>query len=136
MSKRVYTLKRATGRMKIQHMHMVLDFRADLKDKQDETMTEGTRLWMIEEIKRLMPDFQAWYDKVYTLRRDGKDKEYEAAIRQKYDDLRSEIETAEILAWLSPAVDYDAVDTMALRTSQMIDASISANWDSIPEIPL
>lgn len=135
MSKRVYTLKRATGRMKIQHMHMVLDFRADLKDKQAETMTEGTRQWMIEEIKRLMPDFRTWYDKVYTLRRDGKDKEYEDAIRQKYDDLRSEIETAEILAWLSPS-DYDTPDPVALRTSQMIDASISANWDSIPEIPL
>lgn len=145
MSKKVYHLKKATPRMKYQHMRNVLEFRADLKEKQAETMTEGTRHWMIEEIKRLSPEtFHTWYDKVYALRRDGKDTEYETAIRQKYADLQSEIETAEIIAWLQPEpadkrsnpADYDTTDPLALRTSQMTNDSIAANWDAIPEIPL
>lgn len=137
MSKKVYTLKRATGRMKIQHMRMVLDWRADLKEKQAETMTEGTRQWMIEEIKRLAPDFRAWYDKVYDLRRNGKDKEYETAIRQKYDDIRSEIENAEILEWLAPSpADYDTTDLpspVIISGGEVLELSKTTNPDE--EIP-
>lgn len=57
---------------------------------------------------------------------------YRAAV-----DKLSELETAEIIAWLtpSPTADYE-IDPLALRTSQMIDASITANWNSIPEMPL
>lgn len=144
MSKKVYTLKRATGRMKIQHMRMVLDWRADLKEKQAETMTEGTRQWMIEEIKRLAPDFRAWYDKVYALRRDGKEKEYETAIRQKYEDIRSEIENAEILEWLAPSpadkrsnpVDYDTTDLpspVIISGGEVLELSKTTNPDE--EVP-
>lgn len=53
------------------------------------------------------------------------------------EDRLSEIETAEIIEWLAPSpADYDTVDPLALRASQMIDASIAANWDAIPEMPL
>jgi len=41
MSKRVYGLKRATPRMKYQHMNMVMDWRADLADKQAEYTGNG-----------------------------------------------------------------------------------------------
>lgn len=34
MSKRVYTLKRATPRMKYHYMHLMMDFKADLKEHQ------------------------------------------------------------------------------------------------------
>lgn len=40
--KRVYSLKRATPKMKYQHMNMVLDWRADLKEKQAEYSGNGT----------------------------------------------------------------------------------------------
>lgn len=41
MSKRVYGLKHATPKMKYQHMKMVLEWRADLKEKQAEYVGEG-----------------------------------------------------------------------------------------------
>ena len=41
MSKRVSGLKHATPKMKYQHMNMVLDWRADLKEKQAEYVGEG-----------------------------------------------------------------------------------------------
>ena len=47
MSKRVYGLKRATPKMKYQHMKMVLEFRADLKESRVRGMTEGTREFML-----------------------------------------------------------------------------------------
>lgn len=41
VSKRVYTLKRATPRMKYQHMKNVMEWREDLKEKQDGYEGEG-----------------------------------------------------------------------------------------------
>jgi hypothetical protein len=41
MPKKVYRLKRATPKMKIKHMNSVLEFRADLKEKQAEYADEG-----------------------------------------------------------------------------------------------
>lgn len=53
------------------------------------------------------------------------------------EDRLSELEAAEILEWLDPSpADYDATDPAAVRQSQMIGASIAANWNAIPEIPL
>lgn len=88
MTKKVYSLKHATPKMKYQHMKNVMEFKANLKDSQNETMTVGTRQWMIEEIKRLSTaGFTAWYDEVYKLRSEGKHEEYEAAIKAKYAEL-------------------------------------------------
>lgn len=41
MSKKVYGLKHATPKMKYNHMKMVLEWRADLKHKQEEYSGEG-----------------------------------------------------------------------------------------------
>jgi hypothetical protein len=88
MTKKVYNLKHATPKMKYQHMKSVMEFKANLKDSQNETLTVGTRQWMIEEIKHLSPDsFAAWYDEVYKLRSEGKHEEYKAAIKAKYAEL-------------------------------------------------
>lgn len=71
-------------------------------------------------------DYAAWWKTTP----DDDEGFYRAAV-----DKLSELETAEILEWLSPAVDYE-IDPLALRTSQMIDDSITENWKAIPEMPL
>jgi len=81
------TLKHSTGLMKKTYMDFVLTFRDGLKNSQREIMTEGTRQWVLAEIKRLSPDYHEWYDKVYRLRADDKHEEYERAIREKYYQL-------------------------------------------------
>lgn len=69
MGKRVYGLKRATPRMKYQHMKMVLAWRADLKEKQAEYDGEGIcprcnqpidnrPLWMVGEYELCYPCYR------------------------------------------------------------------------------
>lgn len=84
----VYGLKRATPKMKYQHMRMVLDFRADLKDKAENPPDRHVAL---EEIKGLMSvGFHEWFNDVYKLRSEGKQEEYEAAIFGKLKELSHE----------------------------------------------
>lgn len=94
MSKRVYGLKRATPKMKYQHMKMVLEFRADLKESQVRGMTEGIREFMLLEIQRMMGRTEAhnnWFDSVYVFRRNGDMPKYEKKIRNKYYYLRRKL---------------------------------------------
>ena len=65
MGKKVYGLKHATGLMKIQHMHMMMDFKADLKEKQMsylmEQMLERQSALMFE-LMELDLAWEAWFD--------------------------------------------------------------------------
>lgn len=90
MSKRVYGLKHATGKMKIQHMHMMMDFKADLKEKQENPPDRHVAL---AQIKDLMgsADFNTWYDKVYELRRCDQNAAYEQAIFSKLEELTTPV---------------------------------------------
>ena len=91
MVNRIYTLKRATPRMKYHHMNMVLQFREDLRDSQGRGMTEGTREYMLSEIERIMgrtEKFHKWFDGVYVFRRNNDMPTYEKKIRNKYRYLR------------------------------------------------
>jgi len=84
MSK-VYGLKRATPRMKYQHMNMVLDFRANLADLKSNPPDRHVALDEIH--KRLGGDFYPWFEQVYRFRRDNLDEEYEQAIFKKLASL-------------------------------------------------
>ena len=78
---RVYSLKRATPRMKHQHMGMVLDFRANLADLK---ANPPDRHVMIAEIHRRMGgEFYEWFADVYKLRSADRQEEYEQAIIKK-----------------------------------------------------
>lgn len=78
---KVYHLKHATPKMKYQHMKNVMEFRADLKDKQ---LNPPDRHIALADIKEMMgSDFHAWYDEIYKLRAANKDTEYEAAIFER-----------------------------------------------------
>jgi hypothetical protein len=128
MSKRVYGLKRATPKMKYHHMNYVLDWREALRDSQEAAMTEGTRHWMIEQINSYDPGaFQDWYNKVYDLRRKGKQAEYEEAIRARYELLARRAELQAVM---------DDPSTSPLAKSEALDKHIKATWNDIPEIPL
>lgn len=66
---RIYGLKRATPKMKYQHMNMVLEWRADLQEKQDaEALRRAEELQdqfvaVRDELKELDPTgWEAWYD--------------------------------------------------------------------------
>lgn len=86
MSKRVYHLKHATGKMKIDHMRMVMDWKADLKDKQENPPDRHIALAQIKDLMGVA-DFNTWYDKVYDLRRHDQHAEYEQAIFSKLEEL-------------------------------------------------
>lgn len=88
MSKRVYTLKRATPRMKYRHMKNVMEFKADLKDKQDSPPDRHVALNFIHT--QMGGNFHAWYDDVYKLRNEGKQEEYEQVIFAKAEELQIE----------------------------------------------
>lgn len=96
---KVYGLKRATPKMKYQHMNMVLAWREELKDKQSRAMTEGTREFFLSQIKRMMghtEKFHIWFDGVYKFRAQNDMQTYEKKIRNKYYYLlRKERETSE-----------------------------------------
>jgi len=78
--------KHVTPRMNKLNMNRVVAQNEELKDAQSLAMTPGSRQWMIEQIKRMdHENFSVWYDEVYALRRHGKQAEYEAAIRIKYE---------------------------------------------------
>lgn len=78
----VYGLKRATPRMKYQHMRFVLEWRAGLQEKPD-------RQAALEQIEALLDKevFGTWYRQVYALRRAGRQSEYEQAIYAKLAEL-------------------------------------------------
>lgn len=135
MTKKVYGLKRATPKMKFHHMNFMMEWKANLRDHQEEQREKAARLrgatvQTCQSIAdRLTPDeYTSWWDTTP----DDNEGFYRAA-----QDKLSELETAEILEWLAPSpADYDAIDPAALRQSEDVSASIAANWDSIPEVEL
>lgn len=78
---RVYGLKRATPRMKYVHMNMISNWREHLADLTDHPPDRHVALRIIHE--KMGADFETWYDKIYSLRRDGRHAEYEKAIFKK-----------------------------------------------------
>ena len=82
----VYGLKHATPKMKYQHMNYVLNWRADLQEKQAAPPDRHTA---IEQIKVVLGSeaFETWYDQVYKLRNTGRNQEYEQAIFAKLAEL-------------------------------------------------
>jgi hypothetical protein len=138
MSKRVYTLKRATPRMKYQHMRNMLEFKADLKDKQENPPDRHVALDFIHE--QMGGGFHAWYDAVYKLRDEGKQEEYERVIFEKAEELQREIpaETSKVFNWkeVSPntmkayalaITDFETVTSLRVDRA---DAESLAAWDA------
>lgn len=114
MSKRVYGLKHATGKMKIQHMHMMMEFKADLKDKQENPPDRHVAL---AQIKDLMgsADFNFWYDKVYELRRCDQHTAYEQAIFSKLEELTAPVVTPEPASTNSQPIQWRVASASTLR---------------------
>jgi hypothetical protein len=81
----VYGLKRATNKMKYQHMNFILAWRTGLQEKPD-------RQTALEQIGALLDGqtFNTWYDQVYALRRAGRQAEYEQAIFTKLAELTNQ----------------------------------------------
>lgn len=122
MSKKVYSLKRATPRMKYHHMREVMAFKKEVMEDKQQAMTEGTRQWMIEQIKAIAPDsFHDWYNQVYLLRKAGKHAEYEQAIRSKYMELTAP---------------PDISNLSNIEANQILSDWFTRNWNHIQEIPL
>lgn len=128
---KVYTLKRATPKMKYQHMNRVLEFRANLRNSQAQGMTEGTREFMLLEIKRMMGATEAyyqWFDKVYIHRSNNDMPTYEKKIRQKYYYLKGR----EKKRATPPSTD----GMSAFQASETLSAWMKKNWQYIKEVPL
>lgn len=103
-----------------------IDFSRHYRAKQLRKKTMETCQAIADRLTR--EEYLAWWETTP----DDNEGYYRAAV-----DKLSELETAEIIAWLSPSpADYDTTDPLALRQSQILDTSIAANWDTIPEIPL
>ena len=81
----VYGLKRATPRMKYQHMRDVMDFRDNLADLKSNPPDRHVALDEIH--KRMGGDFYPWFEQVYRFRRDNLHEEYERAIFKKLRSL-------------------------------------------------
>lgn len=106
-----------------------------VKDHQRIARTEGSRAWMLIEIKRMMGGgteaYYSWFDRVYKHRAAGDQTRYEAIIRRKYFYLRSKERKANALPPLP--------DTTGMTDSQMsatLGAWFNKNWDCIPEMSL
>ena len=70
MSKRVYGLKHATPKMKYHHMNLVMDWRTELREKQDEFAGEGN-CPICKQSMQSRPLFMAGeYDYCYSCYRD------------------------------------------------------------------
>lgn len=80
-------------------------------------------LEIIPQARRLAAVANAWI---------GAKKEVDNA---SFHDFERHLQS-EAYRYINTPADYDTIDPMALRTSQMIDASIAANWDVITEMPL
>jgi len=96
----------------------------DLQTIQAQTIEPGTRQWMIEQIKALAPDFQDWYNEVYKLRADGKQAEYETAIKAKF------IEACE----LDPADHIQTIARDAGCTAEIIDTRPKQSFEDFKTI--
>ena len=62
---KVYGLKYATPRMKYQHMRMVMDWKADLLERQAQTRLEVLRVVessLMNELADLDPAWELWFD--------------------------------------------------------------------------
>jgi len=132
MSKRVAFLKHAPPRRKYQHMQFMMEFKASLRDNQQRGLTEGTREYMLLEIKRMMGGgtdaYHTWFNAVYAYRSNGDQKTYEKKIKNKYAYLRRRERER--------TTPPDTSGMSALDASKALSAFMKKNWQYIPEIPL
>lgn len=74
------TLKHSTGKMKIHHMRMVMEF----KERLQTPTSRDELLFAIEEMMGRTERYHKWFDRIYRLYRNTDMRKYEKAIKNKY----------------------------------------------------
>jgi len=85
MSRRVYTLKRATPRMKYRHMVDVMEFKRGLRTPSDtDTLLLAIRDILTKRHGGVTEQFHRWFDRIYDAYRFHNPAKYKQLIRGKY----------------------------------------------------
>ena len=131
MSKKVYTLKHATPRMKHVHMNHMMEFKDQLKEHQDKEAKRKysktlENLIVCQKIADMTTasEYSEWWNSTP----DDNDGFLNAA-REKLQEL----EDQQPMTYLNVTISIPEMESDAAE-SDRIDRWLSDNWESVPEI--